>query len=61
MFFGDPTAAFANVRRAMKPGARLALIVFRTAAENTWTVGPLSQLSGDQYGVLSRLLRRRLV
>src|SRR5260370_14606379 len=31
MFFGDPTAAFANVRRAMKPGARIALGVFRSA------------------------------
>jgi SAM-dependent methyltransferase len=31
MFFSDPTAAFTNVRRAMKPGARIALGVFRTA------------------------------
>jgi SAM-dependent methyltransferase len=31
MFFSDPTAAFRNVRRALKPGARLALAVFRTA------------------------------
>src|SRR5712692_1569653 len=29
MFFSDPTAAFGNVRRAMRPGARIALGVFR--------------------------------
>ena len=42
MFFSDPIAAFSNVRQAMKPGGRLALIVFRTAAENPWTVRPLA-------------------
>lgn len=30
MFFADPTAAFANIRRAMKPDGRLALAVFRS-------------------------------
>jgi hypothetical protein len=29
VFFSDPAAAFANVRRAMKPGGRVALAVFR--------------------------------
>ena len=29
MFFSDPVAAFANVRRALKPGGRLSLGVFR--------------------------------
>ena len=41
MFFSDPQAAFANVRRAMKPGGRLALAVFRSASENPWPNGPL--------------------
>ena len=41
MFFGDPPAAFANVRRAMKPGGRVALAVFRAAGENLWPNGPL--------------------
>jgi SAM-dependent methyltransferase len=41
MFFSDPTAAFANVRRAVKPGGRLAFAVFRTARENLWPNGPL--------------------
>src|SRR5438132_1671554 len=41
MFFSDPRAAFANVRRAMKPGGRVALAVFRAASENLWPNGPL--------------------
>ena len=41
MFFSDPVAAFANVRRAMKPGGRLALIVFRAASEKLWPNAPL--------------------
>ena len=41
MFFADPTAAFANVRCAVKPGGRLSLAVFRTARENLWPQGPL--------------------
>src|ERR1700737_1110407 len=41
MFFSDPRAAFANLRRAMKPGGRVALAVFREASENLWPNGPL--------------------
>lgn len=41
MFFGDPTAALANVRRAVQPGGRLAFGVFRAAQENPWPNGPL--------------------
>jgi SAM-dependent methyltransferase len=36
MFFDDPTAAFSNIARALKPGGRLAMIVWRTLAENEW-------------------------
>jgi ubiquinone/menaquinone biosynthesis C-methylase UbiE len=42
MFFRDPVTAFANVRRAMKPGGRLALAVFRAAADNLWPNSPLA-------------------
>src|SRR5205807_4376627 len=38
MFFRDPVAAFENVRRAMKPGGRLALAVFRAASETAPTL-----------------------
>jgi len=34
MFFGDPVAAFANLRRAALPGAVTRLAVFRSVAEN---------------------------
>lgn len=34
MFFGDPVAAFANIRAAMRDGGRLALACWRPAAEN---------------------------
>ena len=34
MFFEDPTAAFANLRGALRPGGRLAFLCWRTPAEN---------------------------
>lgn len=34
MFFADPAAAFANIRRALKAGGRLAFVCWRTPAEN---------------------------
>ncbi|SDB69949.1 class I SAM-dependent methyltransferase [Belnapia rosea] len=39
MFFLDPVAAFAQIRSALKPGARVVLAAFRSAAENHWTTG----------------------
>lgn len=36
MFFGDPLAAFANLRASLKPGGRMVLAVPRTAAENRY-------------------------
>ena len=38
MFFVDPVAAFANVRRGLRPRARLALLTWRALAENEWLV-----------------------
>ena len=34
MFFADPTAAFANIRTALKPGGRACLVVWRPVKEN---------------------------
>jgi SAM-dependent methyltransferase len=34
MFFADPVGAFANLRRAARPGARLQCIAWRSVAEN---------------------------
>jgi SAM-dependent methyltransferase len=36
MFFADPTAAFANLRRALKPNGRLAFVCWRDWRENEW-------------------------
>ena len=40
MFFGDPTAAFANLRAAMKPTGRLVFACWRSFAENMWMKAP---------------------
>ncbi|WP_082769888.1 class I SAM-dependent methyltransferase, partial [Phenylobacterium sp. CCH9-H3] len=34
MFFDDPEAAFANIRRAARPGAALAFVAWRSPADN---------------------------
>lgn len=36
MFFADPAAAFANLRRALSPEGRLAFVCWRTLDENPW-------------------------
>jgi ubiquinone/menaquinone biosynthesis C-methylase UbiE len=41
MFFADPDAAFANLRRALRPGGRLAFVCWRTLPENPWMAVPL--------------------
>ena len=41
MFFGDPVAAFAHMRRAASPGARMAFVCWRPLAENPWMEVPM--------------------
>ncbi len=36
MFFADPVAAFANIRKAVAPHGRLAFVCWRSMAENLW-------------------------
>jgi SAM-dependent methyltransferase len=36
MFFADPTAAFANLLRALRPGGRLAFVCWQAMTENPW-------------------------
>jgi SAM-dependent methyltransferase len=36
MFFSDPGAAFANIAAALRPGARLALLVWQRFEHNEW-------------------------
>ena len=38
MFFPDPTAAFAHIRAATRPGAGLVFSCFRSPGENRWMV-----------------------
>lgn len=37
MFFADPAAAFANIGRAMRPGARLVWMVWQSRERNEWS------------------------
>ena len=39
MFFGDPVAAFSNLRTGLRPGATLALLTWRELARNEWLYG----------------------
>lgn len=41
MFFGDPVAAFKNLRRALKPNGRLVFVCWRTPQENPWGLVPM--------------------
>lgn len=41
MFFADPPAAFANIRKALKPGGRLAFVCWRAPADNPVMVLPM--------------------
>lgn len=40
MFFAQPQAAFANIRRAIRPGGRLAFVCWRPLIENPWMLVP---------------------
>jgi len=42
MFFSDPTAGFADLLRALRPGGRLGFVCWQGPAENPWLVRPLS-------------------
>jgi SAM-dependent methyltransferase len=41
MFFADPTAAFTNLRKALRPGGRLVFVCWQTAMENPWVMVPM--------------------
>ena len=38
MFFDDPVAAFANIRRALRPAGRLVMMVWQAHERNEWDV-----------------------
>jgi SAM-dependent methyltransferase len=45
MFFSDPVTAFANVRRATRPGGRLAFVSWQPREANEWLVVPGAALA----------------
>jgi SAM-dependent methyltransferase len=45
MFFGDLVGAFTNMRRAAKPAARMALVCWRSLAENPWMEVPMKAVA----------------
>jgi len=45
MFFGDPVAAFAHMRSAANPGARMTFVCWRKLSENPWLEVPMHAVS----------------
>lgn len=45
MFFGDPVGAFANMRSAATPAARMAIICWRSLGENPWMEVPMNAVA----------------
>ena len=41
MFFADPTAAFANMRKALRPGGRLTFLCWGPVDKNEWILIPM--------------------
>jgi SAM-dependent methyltransferase len=46
MFFSDPTAAFANIRAAIRAGGRLTFACWRTESANPWIDEPVRVMRG---------------
>jgi SAM-dependent methyltransferase len=46
MFFKDPAAAFANIRRALRPDGRLVMMVWQDHGRNEWDVAIRQSLGG---------------
>jgi len=45
MFFGNPVGAFTHMHRAANPDARVALVCWRTLAENPWMEVPMTAVA----------------
>jgi SAM-dependent methyltransferase len=43
MFFADPAKSFANLRKGLKPGGRLAFACWREPKQNPWLILPLRE------------------
>lgn len=45
MFFDHPESAFANLRKAVRPGGRLAFVCWRAPAQNPWILVPMAAVA----------------
>jgi SAM-dependent methyltransferase len=52
MFFADPTSAFCNIARALRPGARLVMMVWQAHDRNEWALSIDEALAADQASLL---------
>jgi ubiquinone/menaquinone biosynthesis C-methylase UbiE len=43
MFFADPVLSFANMRKALRPGGRMAFAAWREPRKNPWMIVPLQE------------------
>jgi SAM-dependent methyltransferase len=48
MFFAGPAAAFANIRRALRPAGRLVMMVWQAHERNEWDVAIRQALAGPE-------------
>ena len=48
MYFHHPVLGFANIARGLRPGGRLAMLVWQEAAQNEWTAAAAGALAGGQ-------------
>jgi len=46
MFFDEPAAAFARLRRALRPGGRFGAVCWRAPSENPWITLPMTAIAG---------------
>ena len=51
MFFDDPGAAFANIRRALRPAGRLVMMVWQAHERNEWDVAIHQSLAASEEPV----------
>jgi SAM-dependent methyltransferase len=58
MFFNDPAAAFANIRRALRPDGRLVMMVWQARERNEWAIAirqslgePLAPAGPDAFSL----------
>jgi hypothetical protein len=52
MFFADPTSAFCNIAGALRPGARLVMMVWQDRDRNEWALSIDEALAADQASLL---------